>query len=38
MQTLATGFKGPADLCVMGNTVYVPDLIKGEIRIVRLGK
>jgi hypothetical protein len=38
IQTLAKGFKGPADLCVMGNTVYVPDLVKGEIRIIRLGR
>jgi len=38
MQTLAKGFKGPADLCVMGDTVYVPDLVKGEIRIVRLAR
>lgn len=35
---LAKDFKGPADFCVMGDTVYVPDLVKSEIRIVRLGK
>ena len=38
MQTLASAFKGPADFCVLGATVYVPDLVKGEMRIVRLGK
>lgn len=40
MNTLAKGFKGPADLCVMhkgsGLTVYVPDLVKSEVRIVEL--
>ena len=35
---LARDFKGPADFCVMGDTVYVPDLVKSEMRIVRLGK
>ena len=42
MQKLATGFKGPADFCVMpdakGYTVVVPDLPKSEIRIIKLGK
>jgi hypothetical protein len=38
MTQLARDFKGPADFCVMGDTVYVPDLVKGELRIVRLGK
>lgn len=38
METLAKDFKGPADFCVLGATVYVPDLVKGEVRIVRLGK
>jgi hypothetical protein len=42
MQTLATGFKGPADFCVIaeakGYTVVVPDLVKGELRMIRLGK
>ena len=38
METLAKDFKGPADFCVLGTTVYVPDLVKGEMRIVRLGK
>ena len=39
---LATGFKGPADLCVIPNKqgllVVVPDLVKGEMRFVQLGK
>jgi hypothetical protein len=42
VETLASGFKGPADFCVMpqgdGLTVYVPDLVKSEIRIIRLGR
>lgn len=38
METLAKDFKGPADFCVMGRTVFVPDLVKGELRIVELGK
>ena len=36
MHTLAKDFKGPADFCVMDDTVYVPDLVKGEVRIVKL--
>jgi len=39
---LATGFKGPADFCAFPNNkglmVVVPDLIKGELRFVQLGK
>jgi hypothetical protein len=39
---LATGFKGPADLCAIPNDkgllVVVPDLVKGEMRFVQLGK
>jgi hypothetical protein len=39
---LATGFKGPADLCVVKNEkgllVVVPDLVKGELRFIQLGK
>jgi len=39
---LATGFKGPADLCAIPNNkgllVVVPDLVKGELRFVQLGK
>jgi len=39
---LAEGFKGPADLCVIPNAkgllVIVPDLVKGELRFVQLGK
>jgi hypothetical protein len=38
LMPLAKDFKGPADFCVMGDTVYVPDLVKSELRIVRLGK
>lgn len=38
MTQLAKDFKGPADFCVMGDTVYVPDLVKSEVRIVRLGR
>ena len=41
-RTLASGFKGPADFCVMpdkgGLLVVVPDLVKSELRLVRLGK
>ena len=35
---LAKGFKGPADFCVMRDTVYVPDLAKSEIRVVKLAR
>jgi hypothetical protein len=42
METLASGFKGPADFCVVpeskGYMVVVPDLVKGELRMVRLTK
>jgi hypothetical protein len=42
MKQLATGFKGPADLCAFPNgkgvMVVVPDLVKGELRFVQLGK
>lgn len=41
-QPLATGFKGPADFCVVaeagGLLVVVPDLVKSELRMVRLEK
>ena len=37
-QDLAKDFKGPADFCVMGDTVYVPDLAQSQVRIIRLGK
>jgi hypothetical protein len=41
MQKLAGDFKGPADFCVVSNKegylVAVPDLVKGEIRLVQLG-
>jgi hypothetical protein len=39
-QALATGFKGPADFCVVpekqGLLVVVPDLVKSELRLVHL--
>jgi len=39
---LATGFKGPADFCAMpdagGLLVAVPDLVKSELRLIRLGR
>jgi hypothetical protein len=39
-QTLASGFKGPADFCVVpekdGLLVAVPDLVKSELRLVRV--
>ena len=39
-QTLASGFKGPADFCVVpdekGLTVVIPDLVKSELRLIRL--
>ena len=42
MEPLASGFKGPADFCVVpeagGLLVVVPDLVKGELRIVRLAR
>ncbi len=42
MQKLATGFKGPADFCVIPNRkglmVVVPDLVAGELRMIQLGK
>jgi hypothetical protein len=36
IETLAKGFKGPADFCVMGDTVYVPDLPGSEVRAIKL--
>jgi len=42
MRKLADGFKGPADFCVMANagglTVFVPDLVQSQLRIVQLRK
>jgi hypothetical protein len=42
METLASGFKGPADFCVIpqgkGYSVVVPDLVKGELRMIRLAR
>ena len=41
-QTLASGFKGPADFCVIpdakGYLVAAPDLVKSEVRLIRLAK
>jgi hypothetical protein len=38
--TIASGFKGPADLCVFSNAgglmVVVPDLVKSELRMIQL--
>jgi hypothetical protein len=42
MQKLATGFKGPADFCVVprqgGLTVVVPDLVQSQLRFVQLAR
>jgi sugar lactone lactonase YvrE len=42
IETLAKGFKGPADFCVIpeakGFLVVVPDLVLGELRLVRLAR
>ena len=38
VQMLAKDFKGPADFCVMGESAYVPDLVKSEVRVIRLGR
>jgi len=38
METLAKGFKGPADFCVLGDAVYIPDLPGSEIRAIRLAR
>ena len=42
VQVLAKGFKGPADFCVIpddkGLTVFVPDLVQSQLRIIRLAK
>ena len=35
---LARDFKGPADFCVLNDTVYVPDLVKSEVRVVKLAR
>jgi hypothetical protein len=41
-ETLAKGFKGPADFCVVPETngllVIVPDLVQSELRMVRLAR
>jgi hypothetical protein len=42
VQKLAEGFKGPADFAVLQNDkgllVAVPDLVKGEVRLIQLGQ
>lgn len=42
MEIVARGFKGPADFCVVpddqGLMVVVPDLVKSEVRMIRLSK
>ncbi len=42
MKTLASGFKGQADFCVVREAkeylVVVPDLVKGELRMIRLAE
>jgi len=42
MKTVASNFKGPADLCAFPNAkglmVVVPDLVKSEIRLIQLGR
>jgi hypothetical protein len=42
VKRLATGFKGPADFCVVpeaqGLMVVVPDLVKSELRMIRLSR
>ena len=42
IETLAKGFKGPADFCVIpeanGFLVVVPDLVQSELRFVRLAR
>ena len=42
VQTLASGFKGPADFCVVpmdkGYLGVVPDLVKSELRMIKLAK
>ena len=41
ISTIASGFKGPADLCAYphagGTMVVVPDLVKSELRMIQLG-
>ena len=41
-EPLASGFKGPADFCVIpganGLTVVVPDLVKSELRFIKLAR
>ena len=42
MRKLSDGMKGPADFCVMpqagGLTVYLPDLVQSQLRIIQLRK
>ena len=41
MKAIATGFKGPADLCAYPNAgglmVVAPDLVKSELRMIQMG-
>ncbi len=41
-QTIASGFRGPADFCVVpegnGYLVVVPDLVKSELRFIKLAR
>jgi DNA-binding beta-propeller fold protein YncE len=41
-QTIASNFKGPADFCVVpmpsGTLIVVPDLVKSELRFIKLAK
>jgi hypothetical protein len=41
-KTIASNFKGPADLCAFPNAkglmVVVPDLVKSELRLIQLGQ
>jgi hypothetical protein len=42
MRKLSEGMKGPADFCVLPNagglTVYLPDLVQSQLRIIQLRK
>ena len=42
MQKLASGFKGPADFCVVpaakGLTVVLPDLVQSQLRFIQLAQ
>jgi sugar lactone lactonase YvrE len=42
VKSLATGFKGPADFCIIPEAkellVVVPDLVKSELRMIRISR